>query len=1460
MALYLGYKRRNAHLDKLDADRPAYLKTCPRALAANTFEDVNDEATVDEVREHLFNVYNLLDKVISARRLHHKHFYPQELDYGHKAYIDRLVTRRQTTLRALEALEKRRTRVLYEREKWFSWVRQAQEDEESRREKEQKRVKLEAALWKRHWRELETRLRATKEKEDRLAQEAFLDEAWKERLRQQEESAADGPDDDQDWDPIEDVVQEDRDKFLDLLRHFLWLESPSPTSSEDGGSKASAKPLTADAEISRGVAKLEVGGESDVEEDKGEGGGAGNSSQTKGKDKGKKKKRGGKKKGAKKQAQPEPPGPRAPPAQAPPSAAAATTKENDLDKSNVESKEDIRRRLRSGVTKDLSNVHGMMMIGTIQNPTYNKIPPMPEDEIEDMLRDITEIKTLLFCRQLLSHATLLPIAMRSSSVDEFLADPALVDSSELRDLCLQVEKPTLQALRDACADFARGDADEEGRPGVRDDELVEEMTTAEKLRYEQRFRGLDSDGFSLMDQFLSRNMRGMLRPRRRAVEGGSEGKDSKGEADEEEPAQQRMKIRVCGRSIWNYASEDRLPRSGWLQFSIMAKDCSFDEAVGLCRNFDEFEELNLLARWNFFPTSKWNGYRGDWFNKELGELGLFPFWTVTDAAAVSHHLQTGSRGQARRQHQIVESRNLLCATMKRNHPVTRRFIQYLIMHPRELLVLVRDARTGHIITAPPKVERWLTRVKAGVGRASKNVWKEADALNAMSFETIDAKREYRLSFNSYYDIYIWDYRPGCHHHDLLNLTLNYLRRAHKIRKPQDQYHRQKHVLQTLYQDRATNRVRQMRPGDDMSVFDVLTHPTESRFAVFQHQNAGYTEHAPDENPFGQYGLYNDADAAEDEVLFPMDKQYPDMMAPFKEIRTPIDLFEEWQLPKTIMKNVAGFIDRGGRGPFDADDAGEGSDGGDWDDDEEVQDFDDDDDDDDYVLRGELEKDDGDEAFMWDRPPIWEYAADEIAVDENLTREQEKMLDRVAFFSELADADPFSLENGDLGRLEVMERDRSYVFKQAFHLGDVEPGAQEKYAQVMRLIVRIQNQALEEPLTDWAWFCIEILDWLNLQAYYDEYQPDSWNPWPHRYIVQDITQAFVTMALFFPDLPVSRISRGCLDSPAGAELRASQLFDPLARAATLPDRRTSHTSHDKPPKFWAPLEALEKDRSDCFENLVPMEWSKALRSIIAQLYKSGVIGLEYGLPTNVISVRNQVMAAEEPHRPGKLDMFVRFPGWGETHLPPFFVERKDWPQLLPLARAFANRNDHNKKHARFAVLRIWSAPHFWPNMIGLEKQQTLAFHDVTDRQRVWKWRFAPKDMPAADWAIYNVLESRMRAMRDRLLHGDSTTPMTDQHRGQWAGPEASIMRQSSVRPRKEAGPDGPEKVAFLDDHVAHRADVILVMGKDQTELLRTATLVTFAMQGKPWLREVDLWKSFINVDLELLEKLDPYWLD
>ena len=172
--MYMGYKRRNAQLDALPKSAPPYLESSSTPLANMAFEDVDDDSTLQSIHAHLFQEYVLLGRVIDARRLHHKHFYSLQMDYGHQSYLDILANRRHIVLRALEKLERRTAEVLYEKEKWFKWVRKVQEDDETNREKEQKKVKLEAAMFKRHWKKMQIRIKAQREKEEKRRQDIFL--------------------------------------------------------------------------------------------------------------------------------------------------------------------------------------------------------------------------------------------------------------------------------------------------------------------------------------------------------------------------------------------------------------------------------------------------------------------------------------------------------------------------------------------------------------------------------------------------------------------------------------------------------------------------------------------------------------------------------------------------------------------------------------------------------------------------------------------------------------------------------------------------------------------------------------------------------------------------------------------------------------------------------------------------------------------------------------------------------------------------------------------------------------------------------------------------------------------------------------------------------------------------------------------------------------------------------------
>ena len=104
------------------------------------------------------------------------------------------------------------------------------------------------------------------------------------------------------------------------------------------------------------------------------------------------------------------------------------------------------------------------------------------------------------------------------------------------------------------------------------------------------------------------------------------------------------------------------------------------------------------------------------------------------ASDLSEKHQTGSRGQGRRAHSVTEVRNFMCANIKRNDPVSRRFLQYLSMKSNKVVILIRDAKTSKILRSPPDDELWLNRHKSGIGRASKNEWTVREQVGPAFFE------------------------------------------------------------------------------------------------------------------------------------------------------------------------------------------------------------------------------------------------------------------------------------------------------------------------------------------------------------------------------------------------------------------------------------------------------------------------------------------------------------------------------------------------------------------------------------------------------------------------------------------------------------------------------------------------------------------------------------------------------
>ena len=496
-------------MDALTANPPAGLAGA--SLSNVTFQNVNDEKELGEIHDHLFQRHALLDRVIRARKLHHSRFYALELDYGHQHYLDQLASQKHIVAQALERLERRTAEYLFEREQWFKWVRKLEEDGEKAREAEKKKVKLEAALFKRHFKEAQARVQELRRREDERRQAEILEKAWVER--QQTDDEHEWETDVEEWDPIEDVVENERGNYIDLIRRFLW-KSPSSTepATIENGQKVDdqapdREPL---ALVESNTAPASAKRQEDAP----------------------------KSKSAKKRAK-----------QKAKSTGTETIEQPNPGEFHIETAEEMRKRLTEGTKFTWGYV------GTRNEDPSNPIKlhdrsfALPASEIDTLLEQVSEIKHLLLCRLVLRHATLLPIALRASSVDDFLADPE-VSNTDLRDLCLKMEQPDRQDLRDACADLGRGEEadDDEGEPNGRP------VVRCNRTRFLQR------PTFAPR-QYRTKREKKIKERRERTLFDEQGNPDAAtfvdfGNIDDQQQYRvKKIRVKVCGRYIWNYPSE-----------------------------------------------------------------------------------------------------------------------------------------------------------------------------------------------------------------------------------------------------------------------------------------------------------------------------------------------------------------------------------------------------------------------------------------------------------------------------------------------------------------------------------------------------------------------------------------------------------------------------------------------------------------------------------------------------------------------------------------------------------------------------------------------------------------------------------------------------------------------------------------------------------------------------------------
>jgi hypothetical protein len=305
----------------------------------------------------------------------------------------------------------------------------------------------------------------------------------------------------------------------------------------------------------------------------------------------------------------------------------------------------------------------------------------------------------------------------------------------------------------------------------------------------------------------------------------------------------------------------------------------------------------------------------------------------------------------------------------------------------------------------------------------------------------------------------------------------------------------------------------------------------------------------------------------------------------------------------------------------------------------------------------------------------------------------------------------------------------------------------------------------------------------------------------RRTVDDAFSAYAAVALFFD-------SKAFLDSEKGHVFKDSNLIDQAERAKHVPDRRTHKSNKTMPKSFWEEWDRLRKDNNreedDHTYDIMPLEWRKAMRPAIIRLFKAGIIQNSYAA-----SAEGCATAAAEPGRP--LDLYIDWRmNMPHAQVLSHLVDPAPFDRAYLLDKARKFKDKHGS--ACFSALRMWSAPHFYPLMLGIDKRKMVAFLD--DRERLWEFKFIPKDMPYSEWSVHQQLSLRLEPYRKML--------------------------------KKE--------------QVIVARDLILVMGEDRKECRRLSEGVTWAVTTRPWRLEIDFWRSFVGVDLAFLEGLDEKWLE
>ncbi|KAF8541101.1 hypothetical protein BDD12DRAFT_539426 [Trichophaea hybrida] len=716
--LYLGYKCRTAELTDLEKSPP---KNLPKNFGVTDWSSFTSAKELKAIHTYLEQRYRLLNRCVTARDYHHSHFYGDNSDFGHQAFLDRLRTARNTVMNALGRLENRMLEVVYKNEQWMAWVQALQREEDQRHEAEKKKVKAEHALF----RENQARIEALREEE----------EARRREKMEKEEV----------WDPIESIVEDVRGGYVALLCMLLRKEGV--------GEKMEEKAL----QTARELKMAENRGKSPVVK-------AGNSDET---------------------------------------ALVAFKEERENEGkgmvARMEDEQDVEfvarpikidiggpEENRTGNTLDAEKlatlediedlpmrelVKRMSRLASMERGVKSYNLKDREKSLAQVRRESNAIREYLLIRLITKNPALLGVALESGSINEFLHNPQ-VRNTDLRDLVLGLSNPPLQNIRDACADYWAGVALEKEAATIANQEEITGISPTKGKGKQLAIRNSPPGKTS-----TPKKSRKYI-----TIDGEKIPISDPATQDQNDIVVLEERVKVCGRWIYNYPHERRLPRRGWFQFAMLT-GCNLWKAIELCNSWDEFYELNILSLQGYFVGTNMCKLDDNetLFNQHCRRMGFIPYAVATNAKQATGAVQSGRHQANGRTHVAAEYRNYICAHIARDHPGARRFIAFAKAWCSEVVIWARDCKTGEIIADPPNEHKWLHRTKSGAGRLSKAKWSVIQEVGTKWKTEIDANRTWRFKFRECIDVVIWDRWPAQEFEMFASNVLKLLNKGFKIK-------------------------------------------------------------------------------------------------------------------------------------------------------------------------------------------------------------------------------------------------------------------------------------------------------------------------------------------------------------------------------------------------------------------------------------------------------------------------------------------------------------------------------------------------------------------------------------------------------------------------------------------------------------------------------------------------------